>query len=55
MSLTILRILEVSEREPFTHELELLITLPHQLVTGFRIVGATQVSSDARDESHRVM
>jgi hypothetical protein len=46
--------LRVSESEPFTHDLELRIALPHQLVTRRWIVGASQVSSDPRDEAHHV-
>jgi hypothetical protein len=46
--------LRVSESEPFTHDLELRIALPHQLVTRRWILGASQVSSDPRDEAHHV-
>ncbi len=46
--------LRVSESEPFAHDLELRIALPHQLVTRCRIVGASQVSSDLRDNAHHV-
>ena len=45
--------LRVSESKSFTHELELQITLPHQLMTRLWILFAAQVSSDARDEPHR--
>ncbi len=51
MSFGILRIFGISKCESFTHKEELRIALPHQLVTGFGIVLATQVATDARDES----
>jgi len=46
--------LRVSESEPFTHDLELRIALPYQLVTRRWIPCASQVSSDPRDKTHRV-
>ena len=45
--------LRVSESKSFTHELELQIALPHQLMTRLWILFAAQVSSDARNEPHR--
>ena len=51
MSFGILGVFRNSESEAFTHKEELRITLPHQLVTGFGIVLAAQVATDAGDES----
>jgi hypothetical protein len=46
--------LGVSESEPSTHDLELRIALPQQLVPRRWIPGTSQVSSDPRDEADRV-
>src|SRR6266404_9654344 len=46
--------LRVSESEPFAHDLELRVALPHQLVTRRWILGASQVSPDSRDDAHHV-
>jgi hypothetical protein len=44
--------LRVSESERFTHDPELRVAAPHQLVTRRWIVGSSQVSSDPRHEAH---
>src|SRR5215469_12572667 len=52
-SFGILQVIRVAESKPFTHELELLVALPHQLVARWWVVFATQVSTNASNQSHR--
>ncbi|MBA7659512.1 hypothetical protein ES703_67493 [subsurface metagenome] len=43
----------LQQREPHAHELKLGVSLPEQLMAWRRIVVASEVSSDLRDQSHR--
>ena len=42
------------QREPHAHKLKPRVSLPEQLMTWRRIVVASEVSSDLRDQSHRL-
>jgi hypothetical protein len=44
----------ISQGEPEAHELKFSISLPDQLMPGRRIVGASEVSADLRNQSNRV-
>ena len=54
MSFWILGVFGISECEAFTHQEELRIALPHQLVAGFGIVLASEVATDASDKSNGI-
>ena len=54
MSFCILGVFGISECEAFTHQEELRIALPHQLVAGFGIVLASEVATDASDKSNGI-
>jgi hypothetical protein len=47
-------VLAASERESFTHELEVRIAMPHQLVSRRWIVPAAEIASQSGYQAHRV-
>jgi hypothetical protein len=50
----ILKILTAPQEEPFTHEMQLSITVPHYLMSRRRIAGAAKVTANLRYQfNHR--